>query len=155
MYIAKQNDLICACGTTYDEVDNFMKSACASDYSIEKTDIEYVLYNGTYFTKAEFAQKEAERLAHLNLTAADVERGLYQALGLDFDDVVAKVEKIKPEGLDIKALKIELKANNFYRGNPYIDTIGSLLGLSSKQLDDFFETNDYKKLNASEVIIDD
>ena len=92
------------------------------------------------------AQEEAERIAHLNLTGADVERGLYQALKLDFDDVIAKVEAVQPAGLDIKALKIELKANNFYRGNPYIDAVGQLLGLTTEQLDKFFETNDYKEL---------
>ena len=50
------------------------------------------------------------------------------------------------EGLDLKALKIELKANNFYRGNPYIDAVGTLLGFTKEQLDEFFETNDYTKL---------
>ena len=40
----------------------------------------------------------------------------------------------------------ELKANNFYRGNPYINQVGTLLGLTSQQLDEFFETNDYTKL---------
>ena len=52
--------------------------------------------------------------------------------------------------IDIKALKIELKANNFYRGNPYVDTVGALLGFTKKQLDNFFETNDYTKLLKEE-----
>ena len=45
-----------------------------------------------------------------------------------------------------QGLEIELKANNFYRGNPYINQVGTLLGLTSQQLDEFFETNDYTKL---------
>ena len=99
------------------------------------------------------AQKERERIMMLNLTAADVERGIYQALGLDFDDVVAMVEQLQPQGVDIKALKIELKANNFYRGNPYIDTIGTLLQLTSSQLDNFWETNDYHYLTKCTLTI--
>ena len=101
--------------------------------------------------KEEKAQEEAERIAMLNLTAADVERAIYKAKGLDFDDVITLIQAqpLTETGeplIDIKALKIELKANNFYRGNPYISQVGTLLGFSSKQLDDFFETNDYTKL---------
>lgn len=101
-------------------------------------------------SEEEVIKEKQKRIQSLSLTAADVERGIYKAIGKDFDDVVALVTELKPEGLDIKALKIELKANNFYRGNPYIDTVGVLLGFSKKQLDAFFETNDYLKLLAVE-----
>ena len=106
----------------------------------------------------EQAQKEAERIAMLNLTAADVERGLYKAKGIDFEDIIAQLEAMPlAEGqepfVDIKALKIELKANNFYRGNPYINTVGALLGFTSKQLDEFFETNDYRYLTTVTLTI--
>lgn len=97
-------------------------------------------------TEEELAQQEAERIAKLYLTGADVERGIYQAKGMDFDDIVALVSANPVSGLDIKALKIELKANNFYRGNPYVSAVGSLLGFTSEQLDKFFETGDYKTL---------
>ena len=96
--------------------------------------------------EAEQAKKEAERIALLNLTGADVERGIYQAKGMDFDDILEFVKANQPEGLDIKALKIELKANNFYRGNPYVDAIGGLLGFTKEQLDLFFEDGDYRYL---------
>lgn len=102
----------------------------------------------------------AQRKAQLNLTAADVERAIYKAKGMDFDDVVAIVEQYnqtepisetgESTSIDIKALKIELRANNFYRGNPYIDMVGTLLGLTSEQLDEFFATNDYIKLLTAE-----
>ena len=90
--------------------------------------------------------EEQEFILKLSLTAADVERGIYKAIGKDFDDVVAMVTELQPQGIDIKALKIELKANNFYRGNPYVDTVGTLLGFSKLQLDNFFKTGDYTKL---------
>ena len=102
------------------------------------------------------AEEIAERKAMLNLTAADVERAIYKAKGMDFDDVIALVEQyneaapLDAEGqsaaIDIKALKIELKANNFYYGNPYVKQIGQLLGLTDEQMLEFFKTNDYTKL---------
>ena len=111
---------------------------------------KYIYQYGEIILDPEFeskqAQKEAERIARLYLTGADVERGIYQAKGMDFDDIVAMVTQLQPEGLDIKALKIELKANNFYRGNPYVNAVGALLGFTSEQLDKFFETKDYTVL---------
>lgn len=107
--------------------------------------------------EAEQAQKEAERTAMLNLTAADVERAIYKAKGIDFDDVIDLVEaqalSEETPAIDIKALKIELKANNFYRGNPYIDVVGTLLGFTKEQLDEFFETNDYRYLTNCTITI--
>lgn len=109
---------------------------------IRKSDEEYAAFE---------AERKKERIANLNLTAADVERAIYKAKGIDFDDVIRLVEAQplseddKP-AIDLKALKIELKANNFYRGNPYIDAVGTLLGFTKEQLDEFFETNDYTKL---------
>lgn len=100
--------------------------------------------------EAEQARKEAERIAMLNLTAADVERAIYKAKGLDFNDVISLVEKQKAS-IDIKALQIELKANNFYRGNPYIDAVGTILGFTKEQLDKFFDTNDYRYLTTCKL----
>lgn len=102
------------------------------------------------YTEEEKAQEEKERIAKLYLTGADVERGIYQAKGMDFDDILAYVTQLQPQGLDIKALKIELKANNFYRGNPYVSAIGALLGFTEEQLNQFFETNDYTVLLPKE-----
>jgi hypothetical protein len=98
----------------------------------------------------EQARKEAERIAMLNLTAADVERAIYKAKGLDFNDVISLLEKQKAT-IDIKALQIELKANNFYRGNPYIDAVGTILGFTKEQLDKFFDTNDYRYLTTCKL----
>ncbi len=106
----------------------------------KKTDEEF---------EREKTETEAERIAMLNLTAADVERAIYKAKGIDFEDMITMLEstsQISDSSIDVKALKIELKANNFYRGNPYIDAVGTILGFSKQQLDEFFETNDYTKL---------
>ena len=118
---------------------------------VVETQEEYVLDGDCYVLKDEVweekqSQKEAERVAHLFLTGADVERGIYRAIAMDFDDIVAFVTQLQPAGLDIKALKIELKANNFYRGNPYVDAVGSLLGFTKEMLDKFFEDGNYEHL---------
>lgn len=100
-------------------------------------------------TDEEQAKEERERLNMLSLTAADVERAIYKAVGQDFDDIIKELSSYAAEqlgDLDLKALKIELKANNFYRGNPYIEQVGALLGFTPQMLDEFFETNDYTKL---------
>jgi hypothetical protein len=102
------------------------------------------------YTEEEIEQQQKQRIGKLYLTGADVERGIYQAKGMDFDDILAYVTQLQPQGLDIKALKIELKANNFYRGNPYVSAIGALLGFTEEQLDLFFETNDYTVLLPKE-----
>ena len=54
-------------------------------------------------------------------------------------DEPENTEKEVPNKIDVKALKIELKANNFYRGHPYIEQIGKLLGYTSEDLDYLFE----------------
>ena len=123
---------------------------------VEETQDEYVLDGEEYVLKNEAweekqKQKERERIGNLFLTGADVERGIYQAKGMDFEDIIQMVTQLQPQGLDIKALKIELKANHFYRGNPYVEAIGTLLGFTSEQLDKFFEDGNYEHLIEKEV----
>lgn len=112
-------------------------------YEIRETEAEIQAWG---YTEAELAQQERERIAKLYLTGADVERGIYQAKGMDFDDILAFVMANPPQGLDVKALRIELKANHFYRGNPYVEAVGALLGFTSEQLDRFFEDGNYEHL---------
>ena len=126
------------------------------DWEIKEVEEGYIIYDFELMTveekEAKETQKERERLDMLFLTGADVERGIYQAKGMDFDDIMAFVMANPPQGLDVKALKIELKANNFYRGNPYVNAVGALLGFTEEQLDKFFETNDYHALIKLEEV---
>ena len=102
------------------------------------------------YTTEELEQQEITRIAQLSMTGADVERAIYQAKGIDFEDILTLVKSQENSGqaynIDLKALKIELKANNFYRGNPYINQIGELLGFTTEQLDQFFETKNWQTL---------
>ena len=120
-------------------------------YVIEETETELQALG---YTEEELKLQEKERISKLFLTGADVERGIYQAKGMDFDDILAFVTANPPDGLDIKSLKIELKANHFYRGNSYVSAVGALLGFTEEQLDKFFETNDYTELIDKEVLAD-
>ena len=129
--------------------EQFYQSIGMTLLDVAQSDIDsqwYLTEKCPMKTDEQKEQEERERIAKLFLTRADVERGIYKAKGMDFEDILALVTQLQPESLDIKALKIELKANNFYRGNPYVSTIGSLLGISDSQLDKFFEDGNYENL---------
>lgn len=111
-------------------------------YAIEKQEGKLVALG---YTEQEKLKQEQERIAMLNMTGADVERAIYKVKGIDFDDILAMV-KDNP-AIDEKALKIEFKANNFFRGNPYITQVGLLLGFTEGMLDRFFDTKDYHYLS--------
>ena len=103
-------------------------------------DGEKIVLDSDYEQKQ--AQKERERLDNLTLTPSDVERALYKAKGMDFEDLKALIAEKAPQ-LDIKALAIEFRANNFYRGATVngmrlIDTVGTLLGYNSEDMDYLF-----------------
>lgn len=103
----------------------------------------------------EQAQKEAERIAMLNLTRGDVFRGILLAKGVTKEQISQMIEAM-PTSTQEETVKKELAkidfedALNFYRGNSLIDTIGFALGITKEQLDEFFETNDYTKLLTSD-----
>lgn len=172
-YIFLENGNLNGCGQCKimnDEVENLVVTE--ELYNLyQKTPNKYIYLDGEIVEnpnyEAEEAQKERERLDMLSLTAADVERAIYKDKGIDFEDVIEMVRGIEVQrtsnvstesntsnppalqpSIDIKALKIELKANNFYRGNPYINQIGALLGYTSDDLDYLFEN---KELPIKEV----
>lgn len=143
-YVIVNNGLIIS------ENSNILKQAYGyfeelpQDYEENK----YLVNNGKLVLNPNYVveqeAKEKERIAMLNMTGADVERAIYQVKGIDFDDILEMAKQV-PE-IDAKALKIEFKANNFYRGNPYIEQIGTMLGFTSEMLDRFFDTKDYRYL---------
>jgi hypothetical protein len=110
-------------------------------YREYKTKVKEVL---TEVPAEEIARRERERLDQLFLTPSDVERALYYGLGMDFDDLKALIGTAAPS-VDLKALAIEFRANNFYRGatdksgNRLVDMIGLLLNLTTSELDYLFE----------------
>ena len=118
---------------------------------VEETQDEYVLDGDEYVLKNEAweekeAQKERERLNLLSMTKREMFLGLYQAKGITPDMLKAQIT-------DPAAL-IEFEyANDYFRGNPLIDTIGAQLGFTTEQLDKFFETKDFHYLTTCTLTI--
>ena len=95
-------------------------------------------------------QKERQRLDALTLTPSDVERALYAAKGMDFEDLKALIAEKIPT-IDMKALAIEFRARDFYRGAMVgdvrlFDVVGALIGYNSEDIDYLFE---HKQLPTS------
>lgn len=105
-------------------------------YEIRETETELQAWG---YTEEEREQQQREYLDNLELTGADVERAIYDAKGIDFDDLITQVEKSQIAGFDIKRLKIELKANHFVRKHPYINIVGEILGYTPEDMDYLFE----------------
>jgi hypothetical protein len=91
-------------------------------------------------------QKERARLDALTLTPADVERALYKAKGMDLEDLKTLIAQQLPQ-VDIKALSIEFRAKDFYRGAMangirLFDVVGQLLGYTSDDMDYLFQNKE-------------
>jgi hypothetical protein len=150
MYLGYEGDKIKL--YTEQPLDNEILSMFNID-KVEETEDEYALNaDGTEYVlkdeewEEEHARKERERLDMLSLTRGDVFRGLLQAKGVTKAQLRAGIEAM-PEGLQKEMALIDFdEALNFYRGNTLVDTVGATLGITSEQLDRFFETNDYHEL---------
>jgi hypothetical protein len=127
----------------YNDIDRYMWDV----------DNQEVIINPNY--EEEQRQKERQRLDALTLTPADVERALYRAKGMDFEDLKALIAQQIPT-IDIKGLAIEFRAKDFYRGAVasgvrLFDVVGQLLGYMPTDMDYLFE---HKELPAKEVVND-
>lgn len=80
--------------------------------------------------------KRQEKLAMLKLTKREVFLALYKDKGITPAQIKAQIPS--EEAL------IEFEyANEYYRGNPLIDMVGSLLGYTKEQLDYLFENKEF------------
>lgn len=103
-------------------------------------DGEEIIENPNY--AADKAQRERQELDALTLTPADVERALYAAKNMDFEDLKALIVQSIPN-IDIKGLSIEFRAKDFYRGAMaggmrLFDVVGALLGYTPADMDYLF-----------------
>ena len=123
----------------------------------------YVIYDFELMTveekEAKEKQKERKRLDNLSMTRGDVFEALILARGLTKPQIRAMIEQAELDAMT-KALYLNRfdEALDFYRGFPVFDMLGQVLGVTPKQLDDFFETKDYHyltnitlKINATAV----
>jgi hypothetical protein len=112
-------------------------------YEIKETETELQAWG---YTEEERQEQERERLDSLTLTPADVERALYKAKGMDFEDLKALIAEKIPT-IDLKALAIEFRAKDFYRGAEaggmrLFDIVGALLGYTPDDMDYLFKNKE-------------
>ena len=127
-----------------EEVYNYL------DHYIWDKKTKKVVLNPNY--EQEQAEKQRQLLDSMTLTPADVERALYRAKGIDFDDLKALIVQQMPT-IDIKALSIEFRAKDFFRGAEangmrLFDVVGALLGYTPDDMDYLFQ---HKELPEKEV----
>lgn len=122
-----------------------------NEYQYEIRETEQALQAWGY-TEEEQAINHRQWLDNLTLTPADVERALYKEKQMDFDDLKALIIQALPT-IDVKALSIEFRAKDFFRGATFngvrlFDTVGALLGYSPADMDYLFQN---KELPTNEL----
>ena len=114
-------------------------------YTINETETELQALG---YTEEELKQQEHERIQELSMTRGDLFEALILAQGVGKAQLRAMIENF--EGLtDLeRALYLNRfdEALDFYRKHPAIDLVGGLLGITSENMDKFFETKDYNYL---------
>lgn len=99
------------------------------------------------YTNEEKAKKERERINNLSMSRGDFFEAIILAKGITKVELRAMIENMD---LNEKTKLIYLnrfdEALNFYRGYPIFNALSEQLGITSEQLDDFFETKDYHYL---------
>lgn len=104
-----------------------------------------IVLNPNYEEEQE--EKEKERIANLNLTKADFWIALLDG-GITKAMVKEKIELIPDEILKQKTLIRLDEADHFWRGDPSMDIIGAMFGLTPNDLTYLFEN---KELPPKEV----
>lgn len=138
--------------TQAQRMDFIVKNNHQLGYEIRETEAQLQAWG---YTKEEKQEQERQRLDALTLTPADVERALYKTKGMDFEDLKTLIVEQIPT-IDIKALAIEFRAKDFYRGAVangirLFDVVGALLGYNSDDMDYLFENKELPQLVESEV----
>lgn len=151
-YFFIENGKINGCGQCQcmnDEIQNVEVSEEVFSAFIEDNlryvwDGEKVIENPNYETDKQARLRE--ELDRLTLTPADVERALYKAKGMDFEDLKTLIAEKIPN-IDLKGLAIEFRAKDFYRGATanhlrLFDVVGQLLGYTPDDMDYLFQNGE-------------
>lgn len=141
MFYIEKDDKILFYDENRDVLVNTLKHrADLTESDIKETNRE--IKDFLFTDSEEYQAKIRNELDQLTLTPADVERALYKAKSMDFDDLKALIAQSLPN-VDIKAIAIEFRAKDFYRGATangvrLFDVIGALLGYTSDDMDYLF-----------------
>ena len=149
MFYIEENEKIVLFDENYGKlVDTLKFMPQYAGLEIQETDRPIVDFEfaDTEEYKERKAKEERQRLDSLTLTPADVERALYKAKGMDFEDLKALIAEKIPT-IDIKGLAIEFRAKDFYRGAMsgdirLFDVVGALLGYSPDDMDELFKNKE-------------
>ena len=129
--------------TENERLDFIVEQNHKNGYEIRETETSLEAWG---YTEEEIQEQRKEQIAKLSMTKREMFLGLYQAKGITPDMLKAQIT-------DPQAF-IEFEyANDYYRGNPLIDVIGTQLGFTTEQLDKFFETKDYIYLTTCKLTI--
>ena len=139
------------------EVTEEVYNSYKADQLLYIWDGEKIVSNPNY--EADKQAKERIELDSLTLTPADVERALYKAKGMDFEDLKTLIALQLPQ-VDIKGLSIEFRAKDFYRGatladgkTRLFDIVGALLNYTPDDIDYLFLNKELP--NNDELLADD
>ena len=122
------------------EVPEYDEEGNPIGYHTETITVKGLVPNRNW--EAEYSAKERERISKLSLTKREVFLALYKDKGITPEDIKSQITN--PEAL------IEFEyANDYYRGNPLIDAIGTALGYTTEELDYLFEN---KELPIKELV---
>ncbi len=125
--------------TEEQRIDFIVKQNHQNGYEIRETETELQAWG---YTEEEKQEQERERIKQLSLTKREVFLALYKDKGITPEQIKAQITN--PEVL------IEFEyANDYFRGNPLVDTIGETLGYTSNELDYLFE---HKELPLKEIM---
>lgn len=127
-----------------------------TDLALYALEINEIMIDGVPQVDPEYEAKqeakEKERISMLNMTRGDFIEGLILALGKDETDIIARIKQLPITDMEKKVYINRVKnALDFYRGYPVIDVLCNDLGITTEQMDLFFDTKDYKHLIPIEV----
>lgn len=157
-YFTIENEKIISVGECYCKGEGITCIEVTEEvYNAYRADNDLYIYsNGEIIPNPDYEEikkrKHRQELDALTLTPADVERALYKAKGMDFEDLKALITAQIPS-IDIKGLSIEFRAKDFYRGATangmrLFDVVGQLLGYTSDDMDYLFT---HKELPTGET----
>ena len=151
-YIFIENNKISGCGQCKclnEDIQNIEVSEEVFNSFIDDND-RYVWNGSEIVENPDYdeikRQKHRQELDALTLTPADVERALYRAKGMDFEDLKALIAEKIPS-IDLKGLSIEFRAKDFFRGAEangirLFDVVGQLLGYNTDDMDYLFQNKE-------------
>lgn len=148
------------CRCLNEEIQNVEVSEEIYNAFVEDHD-KYIYSDGEIIENPDYEeikqQKHRQELDALTLTPSDVERALLKAKGMDFEDLKTFLKNKGYTDLQIKAIGVELRASDFFRGATLngiriVDAIGGLLGYTTEDMDYLFIHKDLPNGESSEGV---